>query len=82
MVSDERLISLALCECGHRIARHDAAGCPGAQATFCVCTLTPAAALDAAIERVRADCLRARISGVRKARAPRGHARRRGLDAL
>ncbi len=53
MESDDAIVALAVCACGHGIGRHDEDGCPGAQATFCVCTLTPAVALDAAIERVR-----------------------------
>jgi hypothetical protein len=53
MESDDAILALAVCACGHGIGRHDDDGCPGSQATFCVCTLTPAAALDAAIERVR-----------------------------
>ena len=53
MESDDAILALAVCACGHGIGRHDEDGCPGAQATFCVCTLTPAVALDAAIERVR-----------------------------
>ncbi len=57
MESDDAILALAVCECGHGIGRHDEDGCPGAQATFCVCTLTPAVALDAAIERVRYSIL-------------------------
>jgi hypothetical protein len=53
MISAEAFVELAVCSCGHGIARHDARGCPGARATFCMCVLTPGAALDAAIERVR-----------------------------
>jgi hypothetical protein len=53
MISDEAFVELAVCACGHGIARHDERGCPGARATFCMCVLTPGAALDAAIERVR-----------------------------
>lgn len=54
MVSHDSIVALALCSCGHGIARHDQQGCPGAMATFCMCALTPSAALDAAIERVHA----------------------------
>ena len=57
MESDDAISALAVCACGHGIGRHDEDGCPGAQATFCVCTLTPAVALDAAIERVRHSSL-------------------------
>ena len=66
MESDDAIMALALCSCGHGIGRHDEDGCPGAQATFCVCTLTPSVALDAAIERVRHISL-ARHSGVEAA---------------
>ena len=59
MISAEAIVELAVCSCGHGIARHDERGCPGARATFCMCMLTPGAALDAAIERVRrASCAR------------------------
>ncbi len=57
MESDDAILALAVCACGHGIGRHDEDGCPGAQATFCGCLLTPAVALDAAIERVRHDSL-------------------------
>jgi hypothetical protein len=57
MESDDAIMAMARCSCGHGIGRHDENGCPGAQATFCVCTLTPSVALDAAIERVRYDSL-------------------------
>ena len=63
MESDDAILALAVRACGHGIGRHDEDGCPGAQATFCVCTLTPAVALDAAIERVR--YAGRRCSGVR-----------------
>jgi hypothetical protein len=53
MESDDAILALAVCACGHGIGRHDEGGCPGAHSTYCVCTLTPAVALDAAIERVR-----------------------------
>ncbi len=53
MGSDDAILALARCSCGHEIGRHDEDGCPGAEATFCICTLTPAAALNAAIERIR-----------------------------
>jgi len=53
MISSDSIVELAVCSCGHGIARHDERGCPGARATFCMCVLTPGAALDAAIERVR-----------------------------
>ena len=53
MESDDAIVTLALCSCGHGIGRHDEHGCPGAAATFCTCALTPSVALDAAIERVR-----------------------------
>ena len=55
---EDALIAIALCPCGHGVERHDEAGCPGARATFCMCTRTPGAALDAAIEAVRHDALR------------------------
>jgi hypothetical protein len=55
MVSGDAIVELAVCSCGHGIARHDERGCPGARATFCMCMLTPGAALDAAIERVRRE---------------------------
>lgn len=57
MESDDVILALAVCACGHGIGRHDEDGCPGAQATFCVCTLTLAVALDAAIERIRHSSL-------------------------
>jgi hypothetical protein len=51
--SSDAILAIALCECGHAVGSHDDAGCPGARATFCMCTLDAAAALDDAIERVR-----------------------------
>jgi hypothetical protein len=69
MISDEVMISLTLCPCGHGIARHDEAGCPGARATFCMCTLTASAALDAAIERIH----RASSAGRGRTMRPRLH---------
>jgi hypothetical protein len=82
MVSNDSIVALALCSCGHGIARHDEHGCPGAMATFCMCRLTPSAALDAAIERVH----EANRAGRRAARASRVHRgartmRMRGLHA-
>lgn len=65
MGSDDAILALARCACGHGIGRHDDDGCPGAEATFCVCRLTPSAALDAAIERVR-DRSRTRTFDVAK----------------
>ncbi len=53
MESDDAIMAIARCSCGHGIGRHDESGCPGTHATFCVCTQTPSLALDAAIERVR-----------------------------
>ncbi len=66
MESDDAILAIAVCACGHGIGRHDENGCPGAQATFCVCTLTAAVALDAAIERVRHMSLP--ICGIRRSR--------------
>jgi hypothetical protein len=60
MDSDDAIVTLALCSCGHGIGRHDERGCPGAAATFCTCALTPSIALDAAIERVRHASLASR----------------------
>jgi len=76
MISPDAIVELAVCSCGHGIARHDERGCPGARATFCMCMLTPGAALDAAIERVRREsCMRngfgARANGT--AAAPPAH---------
>ena len=62
MVSADTIIELAVCSCGHEIARHDARGCPGARATFCMCVLTPSAALDDAIERIRRSNTVGRLS--------------------
>ena len=55
---EDALIAIALCPCGHGVERHDEAGCPGARATFCMCTRTTGAALDAAIEAVRTNAIR------------------------
>jgi hypothetical protein len=66
MISPDAIVELAVCACGHGIARHDDHGCPGARATFCMCMLTPGAALDAAIERVRREsCARNAVFSVR-----------------
>jgi hypothetical protein len=74
-VSDA-ILALALCECGHAVGSHDDDGCPGAHATFCMCTFTAAAALDDAIERVR------RVSFTGSAHARRANAiAGRTLDA-
>jgi hypothetical protein len=69
MVSADTIIELAVCSCGHEIARHDARGCPGARATFCMCTLTPSAALDDAIERIH----RSNSTGRATMNGMRGH---------
>jgi hypothetical protein len=77
MISVDTIVELAVCTCGHGIARHDERGCPGARATFCMCVLTPAAALDAAIERIRCASsargagLSSRADGAAAAPAPR-----------
>ncbi len=60
MESDDAIGTLAQCSCGHGIGRHDENGCPGVEASFCVCTLTLSAALDAAIERVRCASIASR----------------------
>ncbi len=70
MISGDAIVELAVCSCGHGIARHDERGCPGARATFCMCMMTPGAALDAAIERVRrASFARNAVLGPRTGRA-------------
>ena len=77
MVSENAIMALAMCPCGHGIARHDGYGCPGARATFCMCALTPSAALDAAIENIR----HANTAGRRASRAIRAIRSRRTLHA-
>jgi hypothetical protein len=77
MISGDAIVELAVCSCGHGIARHDERGCPGARATFCMCMMTPGAALDEAIERVRRASfarnavLSLRANGAAAAPAPR-----------
>jgi hypothetical protein len=62
---------LIICPCLHGLEAHDAFGCQGVRATRCDCALSPAQALAAAIDQVRATYARQRRDGGLRARVTR-----------
>jgi len=58
---DDGVNGLVLCPCLHAVDAHDAYGCKGDRTRRCSCRLTPAEALDAAVDGVRSSYTHQRL---------------------